>query len=805
MKTMNYFQNKSKAIIACLFAVVLSLGFVACTIHDDNPVDTPQLADKIQGQWILISDFSADDDDNAYFDEDELDDIEGIDPAIFDFHREVVYVNLDELGNGSLLFFVVDGNNEPVGGEGDGLQMALAFNYTVQADGSIKVTSKAPIEGFEENDDFTFRYENGSLIADSGEGQFTLHRPSQAEDTQMTAWKIALGMGGAMITPSNPNDEDFTPETWRQQNAIYIYDGKGPEADSKGKKGYTLVPLPWSNLPVQSNLPNGFCDNITPENGWEWAYNLCGNSSLINANFFAVYNKYTGILRFFYYMPENFSTGNDHVWQVTMTDGLAQMGLWGYGVPEGGSIKDKSKLAQTGQGTMSNYVTPWVDSKTDDGLVMPNAGWWAFDVDLSLRRPSVDLAKESIKLQMRSWETSHVSLYSTLAASIDGSLKQVVKEADSSGDIAKGVMTGLQAATSIASTIAYFKASEFGNAFGAIGSLFGCGSEFASIFGPGEQPLEAEISLGMKGTINTEGVITTSVPTVGVASPTIQLKDFDTKNTHVGQGVWNIKYTPEVYVFNDVKIDAYIKKETSIIPECYYAIPYFFAPTSVEFELNPDVFPEDQIEWVQCEASCVVSAGTGLTGTDKYRAAFGLASRNLGTTPNNPITKAFESNSLDWAMQQEGLSEIFNFMNYYSSWKENKTTYPVQVSTSGDRTQWTAKDIKGCGVEKSHAFEPALFIQRNWFTSKATDPFNIEMPPLEVNVTLLVKMKDMPQPIELSRNYLPNFHCFKRVDMDQWVRNAVNGYHDYGYPVNSYTRQYQKDRIQKLYDTILKF
>lgn len=772
--------------LASILTLCGAAVFTSCSDSDGGGSQNP-LGGKIIGTWYAETDGT------------DADEEIGEEVSC----KLVQALEFNEDGTGSFYQFFVDEDNEVMELEDD--VFGIGFNYTTQSDGAVKITMKKLIFGEPDTEEVEsdWHYADGVLTLDIDD-ETRLAPATEPQKTQLHIWAMSRGWG-AIITPSNPNDEDFTPETWRQQNAIYIYDGKGPETDSKGKKGYTLVPLPWSDLPVQSNLPNGFCDNITPENGWEWAYNLCGNSSLTNANFFAVYNKYTGILRFFYYMPENFSTGNDHVWQVTMTDGLAQMGLWGYGVPEGGAIKDKSKLAQTGQGTMSNYVTPWVDSKTDDGLVMPNAGWWAFDVDLSLRRPSVDLAKESIKLQMRSWETSHVSLYSTLAASIDGSLKQVVKEADSSGDIAKGVMTGLQAATSIASTIAYFKASEFGNAFGAIGSLFGCGSEFASIFGPGEQPLEAEISLGMKGTINTEGVITTSVPTVGVASPTIQLKDFDTKNTHVGQGVWNIKYTPEVYVFNDVKIDAYIKKEGSIIPEYYYAIPYFFAPTSVEFELNPDVFPEDQIEWVQCEASCVVSAGTGLTGNDKYRAAFGLASRNLGTMPNNPITKAFESNSLDWAMQQEGVSEIFNFMNYYSSWKENKTTYPVQVSTSGDRTQWTAKDIKGCGVEKSHAFEPALFIQRNWFTSKATDPVNIEMPPLEVNVTLLVKMKNMSQPIELSRNYLPQFYCYKRVEMDQWVRNAVNGYHDYGYPVNSYTRQYQKDRIQKLFDTILKF
>lgn len=772
--------------LASILTLCGAAVFTSCSDSDGGGSQNP-LGSKIIGTWYAETDGTDADGETG----------EEVSCKL------VQALEFKEDGTGSFYQFFVDEDNEVMDIEDD--VFGIGFNYTTQSDGVVKITMKKLIFGEPDTEEVEsdWHYADGVLTLDIDD-ETRLAPATEPQKTQLQIWVMSRGWG-AMIAPVNPNDEDFTPETWRQQNAIYIYDGKGPETDSKGKKGYTLVPLPWSNLPVQSNLPNGFCDNITPENGWEWAYNLCGNSSLINANFFAVYNKYTGILRFFYYMPENFSTGNDHVWQVTMTDGLAQMGLWGYGVPEGGSIKDKSKLAQTGQGTMSNYVTPWVDSKTDDGLVMPNAGWWAFDVDLSLRRPSVDLAKESIKLQMRSWETSHVSLYSTLAASIDGSLKQVVKEADSSGDIAKGVMTGLQAATSIASTIAHFKASEFGNAFGAIGNLFGCGSEFASIFGPGEQPLEAEISLGMKGTINTEGVITTSVPTVGVASPTIQLKDFDTKNTHVGQGVWNIKYTPEVYVFSDVKIEVAVNKEGSIIPECYYAFPYFFAPTSVEFELNPDVFPEDQIEWVQCEASCVVSAGTGLTGTDKYRAAFGLASRNLGTTPSNPITKAASGNSMDLVMKKEGLSEIFNFMNYYSSWKENKTTYPVQVSTSGDRTKWAAKDIKGCGVEKSHAFEPALFIQRNWLTTTILDPVNIEMPPLEVNVTLLVKMKDMPQPIELSRNYLPDFHCYKRVDMDQWVRNAVNGYHDYGYPVNSYTRQYQKDRIQKLYDTVLKF
>ena len=770
MKTMNFFQNKSKAISACLFTVFMLLGFTACS-EEDNPVVVNQaLLHNVQGQWILINDFLADDDDNAYFDDDELDDIEGIDPAIFDFHREVIHVNFDELGNGSFLFFAVDNNNEPVGGEGDGLQLALSFNYAIQPDGSIKITSKAPIEGFEENDDFRFHYENGNLIADDGKQQFTLHRLSQAEETQMTAWKIALGMGGAMINPYNPNDEDFTPTTWRQQDAIYIYDGKGPETDSKGKKGYTLVPMPWSNLPVQTNLPYGFCNTITPENGWEWVYNLCGNNGLINANFFAVYNKYTGILRFFYYMPENFSTGNDHVWQVSMTDNLAQQSLWGYGLPSGETIKDRSKVAPTGAGTMVNYIAPWVEMKTDDGLIMPNAGWWAFDVDLSLYRPGVNIAKDAIKLQMRSWNISHVSLFSTMTATIDGSLKQTVKESGASAsDVAKGVMTGLGAAANIASTIAYFYKGDPGSAFGAIANIFGCGSEFAGIFGGdgGNEPFEAEISLGMNGTIDTQGFIKDAVPTVGVSSPTIQMKDFNSNGNHLGQGVWNIKKFPKVYVVKDCAI---LEQVPNILGTKLFAtFPYFFDPLSVEVELNPDVFPESEIEYVQVERTCGVRAATGMTGTDRQRAGYGLKSRNLGNSSQNLYIMGCTDNNVGDFLTYYNVPEICDYMaNYRSDADKKMMTYPAKILETGSASNFNREFVYGRGIKGSFAIEPVIVKEINTMDliKQGHLATPIMMPALEVNVIVIVKLKGKAEPICFSRNYLPEFETITRDQMN---------------------------------------
>ena len=100
------------------------------------------------------------------------------------------------------------------------------------------------------------------------------------------------------------------------------------QKDPMGRKGYTLVNLPWIKSDVQTNLPDGFCKDVTRENGWELVLNRCGCRSIKNNNFFALYNKYTGILRFFFYMPDKFQTGNDHVWEVTMTENMStNMGL----------------------------------------------------------------------------------------------------------------------------------------------------------------------------------------------------------------------------------------------------------------------------------------------------------------------------------------------------------------------------------------------------------------------------------------------------------------------------------------------
>ncbi|MBQ5501601.1 MAG: hypothetical protein IIT82_02610, partial [Selenomonas sp.] len=106
--------------------------------------------------------------------------------------------------------------------------------------------------------------------------------------------------------------------------------------------------------------------------------------------------------------------------------------------------------------------------------------------------------------------------------------------------------------------------------------------------------LDGTISLGLDGNVNTDGVISGSAPTVGIASPTIYMKDFDLANSHLGQGVWGIKTAPVVYWATETPIawDKWVLRDDSALRRwlSFSFYPYFFDPSSVEIELNPNIF-----------------------------------------------------------------------------------------------------------------------------------------------------------------------------------------------------------------------
>ena len=727
-----------------LMALPMLLGLASCAEHD-NPASNPNpLAKQVSGLWWTLID------------------TEGTLPEEFeamDYTRMGMAYQLNEDGTGyGVTFFFNNEQSNPIqiiGGE-----YWAPMTYTTTADGRIIPDFGEAYKAYGDYyKQFTATYSDGVVTVTNGERTLTLEHPSDAMAETIRDWDYQFN-GGATADNYNINDEDFTPDNWREQEAIYIYDGTGTDVtDAKGRTGYTLVNMPWYEGDVLTNLPEGFCNDITPGNGWEWVLNRCGSRTIMNCNFFAVYNKYCGILRFFYYLPYGFNTGNDHVWQVSMTDHLAQQSVWRYGLPSDKTLVDKATIGQTGDGTFMTYVTPWTNYMSNDGLITPNAGWWAFDIDLSQTRLDDVQSGDNIRLQMRSWNTQHVSLSSTMRAAIEGNyagnLDASVNLLQSQhlNNSAMGIVAKIGSMAGNLGSAIYNLVSpdgEKGKALGGIVefakggcNLAGIKTETAhDIEGSIKGKMEGTITLGLTGTIDTEGTIRGSAPTVGIASPTFYLKDFDLKNSHLGQGVWNLKTPPVVYVLNP-PYNSWFGR----------VCPYFFDPNSIEIQLNPDVFPESQVEWIKVEALC--TAKTSKFNDDETRLAYGLGSYDAKGIYQSELWKISINVDYDWFSNLQFGNNVFKDFLYSSEDKMGFDLKQYHFGLAGN--SWLDGRCKD-----DLWLEPGV-----WFL------FTEErLPFLEVNVTVRVKMKGMDTPILLSRNYLPEYKKYDAGEMYQSVQKA---------------------------------
>ena len=788
-----------------LFSAVLmgiAMLMTACAVERDNPAATTPLGDKIVGKWYVETPKQV---------------TLGTGENAVECAKVVLCGTFDADGEGFWSYILVDKQNraiQPVGKDGKEHPYYANCNYSVTGNNvDVELTANyLPTSQME----WTFNY-NGTCLQTKYEDRIIdLHPITTGEDAMFQEWMQQLGFGAEMVD-FNINDKDITAENWRQTEGIYIYDGVGADVtDEKGRTGYTLVALPWYQGDKLTNLPNGFCDDVTPEMGWEWVINRCGNRSIVGNNFFAVYNKYTGILRFFYYLPQGFSTGNDHVWQVSMTDNLATRSTIPYGVPNDRTVSNKGAITQDASGTYMEYVTPWTDYHSQDGLIVPNAGWWAFDVDMSLTRPEALAEDNSIKLQMRSWNTQHTSLYSAMSANIVGTMKgtfegktplQVSSSKGFFGKVGEFIKIGSQ----VKDVFASYKS---GNYAGAIAGGIGLAKSGINLASgkpktTGGDPMidgtfEGTLNMMMTGTINTEGVISGSQPTVGIASPTLYLKDFDTKNSHLGQGVWNIKKTPVVYVtksWNNVHDFIEEKYRFAGTSEQEWLIDAgawtFFDPSSIEVELNPNIFPEDEIEWMQVDAISGVRKSVPYKGNDSWRLAIGmdaLAEKRIDTFWDTSCEYGKEIN--DYVFNFVGAGDFdgqtIDGLQYQQVFELGKTGYSIDCQASNIENKEEIKtytiepemNVFGAG-NADYIIEPGytswrdgtlnLWLQKGKEEWWRDEPFahyytkkpeinvpheSLRLPPLEINVTVIVKMKSVDQPFILNRIYLPEINIF---------------------------------------------
>jgi hypothetical protein len=793
---------------ALMCAVLVAVGLAACSDKDDNPVVNPQdVAKEIVGQWIMINDIPADADFNL--EDFEIDDDFPV--ALLDDHKEVAYLRFSEDGEGMFIYFNVDKTNVPIGSEDDeDMQMSVLFDYTVQPDGTIKVFNMTDVDGKEDNEDLTFRYDNRSLIADDGETQFTLHRVSDDEAAQMETWLEFFGRKGAADWNINTSDMRFgvqrtlvpalTVDNWQDHEDIFIYVQNGGDQDIydavTGNQvfGFEHHKLPWSRGANESpNLPESIWkevwnDGVKEGNPWRLAMMQIGENSTKNGNFLAFYNKYTGVLRFFFYVHEGItSNGSTHWWGLQMNDLLASRSVFRYGVPLDRNITNAaSKAALNQPDFMGQLVTPWVANNFNGASLPLQAGWWAYDLDLSLYRgteatiSTIGDRDNALLMNLFAKENMQAQLSSLFEGTIDGNIDLEATYANSENGKSGGIGEIVGKVKDIGMGLKdIFDAAMKDDVGGSLKGLVALGKKGAIMAGLMEEEKEVDPNqlTGMKGTINmtmkgkmdTKGMLSTERGINGFAGMVLKRDNFLYDNIPTfGEGVWNLETPPVVYFTNAYVDWRYYYKWWQNGPDSsdggigfvYYtdkkspfggqsvtkrhtheATQYsesnepfrghvaYFDPSSIKIKLNPNLFTPEEIASAKVSAVCGVRKGMAHGSHESYRQAQKLRGSEFSINGNVEYpNRAFGEAPFD------GLSGA-----------DDKMGLSTGVKFAVDTYKGRQFGLFGRG-DSDYLIEP-----QSIHGNAGSDC----MPAYEITVTVTVMHNG--KPIIYSRNYLPEY------------------------------------------------
>lgn len=138
--------------------------------------------------------------------------------------------------------------------------------------------------------------------------------------------------------------------------------------------------------------------------------------------------------------------------------------------------------------------------------------------------------------------------------------------------------------------------------------------------------MNATLNLALTAKATTVGTISKATPVDEIVQPNMNIgENFKLEGTGLGKGVWSLKSSPKIYMTNvktDITNDAaksLFGNDLQLTKGCVW----FFDPSSIEVDLNPEVFGDD-VEWMRVDAVCLVREGTSWETTDKYRSALGL-------------------------------------------------------------------------------------------------------------------------------------------------------------------------------------
>ena len=772
--------------------------FTACNEYD-NPSGIPNDPGTIVGYW---------------YDEYETD---GVLPSGETFTKVVQYAAFYPDGTGIWFKMMLNGLQVL---DGDHAYFGGNFDYTTSGGGdvSIKVTDLKTTDvkpAF-----WKVRFVDGKLQGSDGNEQYEL-KPATEEQVSYAQRLMGDILGGGdsynindyTISYAGKTIEPFTRDNWDKRQSIFLYEGGSGNdliKDTNGGRGYEDKNLPWSEDVSQNHIPQNIINKTNRANGWELVLNTCGSRNMPNENFFAVYHKMTGVLRFFIFIPPTFqTTGSDHLYEMQMSDRFSSHAVFTYGVPSDRKISNKSAMGQKGE--MSVMSTPWIASNADVAIGRNTMapGWWAVDIDLSLYRSSdkADITdKDGFAVKVRAFKSEEVKLTSDLVAKATGNLNLKQTHVSTEGGIFAPLEDFLGQIGDVKelfedATKVYSQMKK-GDVFDGVKGSVSLAKKGLNLIGvdTGEKKVGFEgykgtLNMDLQGTITTTGIIQSASAVSNMVTPTFRKGNFDlANNPTLFEGVWNIKNTPKVYVVDDIVVDwrrqdnddVRVNKKIRNLNNLSYPEGYrspfdgalvisslqernadtkpfqgkicVFDPSSIEVELNPRLFDPSDVQDIQVQAICGVRSYQKFGSTEPYRKAQGLKDSQIYFNTVNNQT----SNISDRPLTEAAFDGLYGFDT-----EDIPNKYVIGTKFAEETYDGHKMGVFGRG-DGEYLIEPMALAG-----GKDNNDWSYYMlPPYEVTVTVAVKLASQESPVILTRKYLPEYEEVQAMELASVYSNA---------------------------------
>lgn len=425
---------------------------------------------------------------------------------------------------------------------------------------------------------------------------------------------IVITANQTIIPPSDNASGEyaaFNKEWWKQEEILYsVTRTKNGNIETVSEH----IPLPWAPA-ATSNIPSSLFshDAMTSNVGWVMAYNLFAAETNGNPNskpYFMLYNKYTGVLRVFYYQAENSGSGGELSFVVTPDDALSSKYPYyqsmQYAIPICNSdvqLQGNVLKVTRGKNTFQQMVTPYLKA---DGVLKP--GWYCFDLDWSAFNPKETapfFANDRMSIDCMTATNTKISMAGTITGTTEGSIEGF---ANSSTSTSNGLNYldqfngGVDKATDALALLMegnYLKA-----AFKGVMSIWNIGKAMtgnATDDYTTNTKSTGSINMSFTGKISLDGYSTanTSNNATGVEFSYTAFS----QNNLVGKGVWSLAENPVVYIVDDCLMGededliCVVNKNGYSIGDMdpssnHLRLMTFLDPTSIKINLNTALYKD---------------------------------------------------------------------------------------------------------------------------------------------------------------------------------------------------------------------